>query len=184
MKKRHKSLLGHLLQAGVFGLALIGASAGTMAQRGSMAESGKPAAHAGQQPINNLPNPYFTERNFGTLPDGRTWGSVSAINVDIDGVHIWAGDRCGTNQCATTPEINPIVKLDPNGRVVEQFGAGQILWPHGVDVDGEGNIWIADARIATERELMINPAAANIGSSIPKFSPAGELLLTIGTPGK
>ena len=38
--------------------------------------------------------------------------------------------------------------------------------------------------VATERELMINPAAANIGSSILKFSPDGELLLTIGTPGK
>ena len=82
------------------------------------------------------------------------------------------------------PEINPIVKLDPNGRVVAQFGAGQILWPHGMDVDHEGNIWIADARVATERELMINPAAANIGSSILKFSPDGELLLTIGTPGE
>ena len=93
MKKGHKSQIGHLIQAVVFGLVLITASAGTMAQRGSMAESGKPAAHAGQQPINNLPNPYVTERNFGTLPDGRTWGSVSAINVDIDGVHIWWVDR-------------------------------------------------------------------------------------------
>ena len=184
MKRQNRIRAATLALTSFFGIAVTLISPGAMAQRGSMAESGKPLAHAGQQPINNLPNPYVTERNFGTLPDGRSWGSVSAINVDIDGVHIWAGDRCGTNQCATTPDIDPIVKLDPNGRVVSQFGAGQILWPHGMDVDHEGNIWIADARIANERELLINPAAANIGSSVLKFSPDGELLLTIGTPGE
>ena len=184
MIRRKKSGTRILVKTGIAGLILAVLSAGAMAQRGSMAESGKPAAHAGQQPINNLPNPYLTERNFGSLPDGRSWGSVSAMNVDIDGVHIWVGDRCGTNQCATTPDINPIVKLDPNGRVVAEFGAGQILWPHGMDVDREGNIWIADARVANDNEISQNPAAANIGSSVMKFSPDGELLMTIGTPGE
>jgi hypothetical protein len=186
MNKITKRTSQLFLKAGIAGLLLTVATASAMAQmtRGSMAESGKPAAHAGQQPINNLPNPYVTERNFGSLPDGRRWGSVSAINVDIDGVHIWAGDRCGDNACAITPDINPIVKLDPNGRVVDQFGAGQILWPHGMDVDSQGNIWIADARVANQNELRENPAAANIGSAVLKFSPDGDLLMTIGTPGE
>ena len=114
MNRIKNSGSGLLVKTGLAGLVLAVVSASAMAQMtaGSMAESGKPAAHAGQQPINNLPNPYLTERNFGSLPDVRSWGSVSAINVDIDGVHIWVGDRCGTNQCATTPDINPIVKLD------------------------------------------------------------------------
>ncbi|SVD31635.1 uncharacterized protein METZ01_LOCUS384489, partial [marine metagenome] len=56
------------------------------AQRGA---SGPPE-HADVEPVNYLPNPYETVRNWGTLPDGRNWGSVSAINVDIDGRHIWA----------------------------------------------------------------------------------------------
>lgn len=47
-----------------------------------------PPEHAKVTPINNLPNPYETVRNFGTLPDGRKWGSVSAIHVDPDGKHI------------------------------------------------------------------------------------------------
>ncbi|MCG8414590.1 MAG: hypothetical protein MI746_10275 [Pseudomonadales bacterium] len=143
-----------------------------------------PAAHAGQQPINNLPNPYETQRDFGTLPNARNWGSVSAINVDIDGVHIWAGDRCGVNSCALFPEIDPIVKLDPSGRVVASLGGGQILWPHGMDVDAEGNIWIADARLANSAEAEANPASRNIGSAVLKFSPEGELLMVIGTPGE
>ena len=43
------------------------------------------------------------------------------------------------------------------------LGAGQIIWPHGMDVDAEGNIWVADTRLANERELQDNPAARNHG---------------------
>lgn len=170
-----------ILQTAIASLSLTMMAGTAMAQgqRGAI----QPAAHASVEPINNLPNPYETQRNFGTLPDGRTWGSVSAVHVDNDGIHIWAGDRCGTNSCATTPDIDPMVKLDPNGNVVQSFGAGQILWPHGMDIDDEGNIWVVDARVATAAEIQQNPAAANIGSSVMKFSPAGELLMTIGTPG-
>ncbi|GAB5501082.1 MAG: hypothetical protein PsegKO_33930 [Pseudohongiellaceae bacterium] len=151
----------------------------TLAQPGAV----QPAAHAGQQPVNNLPNPYETDRNWGTLPNGRSWGSVSAVNIDVDGIHVWAGDRCGSNSCATS-DVDPMVKLDPNGRVVASLGAGQIIWPHGMDVDAEGNVWVADARLANDRELAANPDAANHGSAVLKFSPDGELLLVIGTPGE
>lgn len=156
------------------------APAAVQAQRGATG----PAEHAMVEPINARPNPYETQRNWGHLPDGRTWGSVSAVHVANDGRHIYAGDRCGTNSCAATPDIDPIVKLDPYGNVVQAFGAGQIAWPHGMEVDGEGNIWIADARVANEREIEANPAAANLGSAVLKFSPEGELLMTIGTPGE
>ncbi|MED5199608.1 MAG: hypothetical protein VYB51_07340, partial [Gemmatimonadota bacterium] len=50
-----------------------------------------PPEQGSVEPVNLLPNPYETIRDFGTLPDGRSWGSVSAVNVDIDGIHIWAG---------------------------------------------------------------------------------------------
>jgi hypothetical protein len=178
MRKNAEFRARLLLGAGLAGVVISLFSGSALAQRGAL----QPAAHAGQQPINHLPNPYETQRNFGTLPDGRNWGSVSAVNIDIDGVHVWAGDRCGTNSCATS-DVDPMVKLDPSGRVVASFGAGQIIWPHGMDVDSEGNIWVADARLANERELEENPAARNHGSAVLKFSPEGELLLTIGTPG-
>ena len=142
-----------------------------------------PPEHAKVTPINNLPNPYETVRNWGTLPDGRKWGSVSAIHVDPDGRHIWAGDRCGTNSCAGST-VNPIVKLDPGGKVVHSFGAGQILWPHGMDVDKQGNVWIADARSATPGELKQFPDAKGKGHTVIKFSPQGKVLLTLGTPGE
>ena len=142
-----------------------------------------PPEHAAVEPVNDRPNPYETLRDWGTLPDGRTWGSVSAVNVDVDGVHIWAGDRCGTNSCAES-DVDPIVKLDPDGNVVQSFGAGLITWPHGMDIDSEGNVWIADARSPNARELERTPNAPLNGHQVVKFSPEGEVLLVLGTPGE
>jgi hypothetical protein len=51
-------------------------------------------------PINNAPNPYKTVENFFKLPEGRTWGSISTVEPDIDGTSIWIADRCGANSCA------------------------------------------------------------------------------------
>src|SRR5205814_1522158 len=65
-----------------------------------------PTASAGQVgqgsgvPTNNLPNPYRTIANYFTLPDGREWGSTSAVEIDKDGRSIWVAERCGSNSCA------------------------------------------------------------------------------------
>jgi sugar lactone lactonase YvrE len=144
--------------------------------------SAQAAQGSGIEPVNYLPNPYETVRDWGTLPGGRDWGSVSAIHVDIDGRHIWAGDRCGANSCAGS-NVDPIVKLDAQGNVVASFGAGLILWPHGMHVDRDGNVWVVDARAANNSEREQYPESANLGHSVIKFSPQGEVLLTIGTPG-
>ena len=166
------------LAAALAGALLLSAGA-ALAQPGS---SG-PAEHADVEPVNNLPNPYETVRDWGTLPDGRSWGSVSAVNVDVDGRHVWAGDRCGVNSCAES-DVDPIVKLDPDGNVVESFGAGLITWPHGIDVDAEGNVWVADARAPNARELERTPDAPRNGHQVVKFSPEGEVLMVLGTPGE
>ena len=78
-----------------------------------------PPEQASVKPVNFLPNPYETVRNFGPLPNGRKWGSVSAVDVDPDGRSIWAADRCGTNSCAGS-NVDPIIKFDSN-KVVSDF---------------------------------------------------------------
>ena len=142
-----------------------------------------PPEQANVKPVNFLPNPYETVRNFGTLPNGRKWGSVSAVDIDADGKSVWAADRCGTNSCAGS-NVDPIVKFDPQGNVLKAFGAGQILWPHGMDVDKQGNVWVVDARIPTADELKKFPDWAKKGNSVTKFSPDGKVLLVLGTPGE
>jgi DNA-binding beta-propeller fold protein YncE len=125
------------------------------------------------QAQNNAPNPYSTVPGvWAELPDGRTWGSTSAVAVSPDGETIWAIDRCGANACP--PEYNQdiVFQFDKEGNILTRFGAGLIVWPHGIDVDQQGNVWVADARGDEGR-----------GHQILKFSPQGEVLMRLGTAG-
>ena len=169
------------LSIALAGTVLVSLIAGTVWAQPRSGYSAPPE-QASVKPINNLPNPYETVRNFGVLPNGRKWGSVSAVNVDADGKHVWAGDRCGTNSCAGS-DVDPIVKLDSDGKFVTAFGKGLMIWPHGMDVDRQGNVWVADGRSATADELKKFPNAAGKGHTVIKFSPEGKVLMTIGTPG-
>lgn len=123
------------------------------------------------KPLNDLPNPYHSEDGWAQLPDGREWGSTAGADIDPDGVHLWAIDRCGGNSCADS-DLDPILKIDPTGRVVTSFGGGMLLFPHGLHVDREGNVWVTDAQGTSGR-----------GHVVLKFSPEGEHLMTLGTPG-
>lgn len=147
------------------------------------ASVGSTDAQKGTVPVNYLPNPYETVRNWGQLPDGRSWGSTSAVHVDRDGRHIWVAERCGANTCAGST-VAPILKFDPSGRVVTAFGAGMFIWPHGIHVDRDGNVWVTDARAATAEELQKFPDAKGKGHRIVKFSPQGQVLMTLGEAGE
>ena len=65
------------------------------------------------EPINNRPNPYSAIDNWVELPDNRNWGSTAGVDIDPDGRHLWAIDRCGENSCAGS-NLDPILKIDPN----------------------------------------------------------------------
>lgn len=151
-----------------------------------------PVLLAAQQPastpINDRPNPYRTVEGWAKLPEGRVWGSTSAVAIDKDGVSVWVGERCAANDCAGS-DLDPILKFDANGNLVKSFGRGLIAWPHGMTVDFEGNIWVTDARdnraalrAAAERGERVDSAQI-YGHQIHKFSPEGELLMTLGARG-
>ena len=59
------------------------------------------------EPVNVAPNPYATVSEFFRLPDGRTWGSTSAVEVDKDGKSVWVAERCGANSCRPCNESDP-----------------------------------------------------------------------------
>ena len=152
------------------------------------------SAQADMAPTNNLPNPYRTIEGWANMPAGRSWGSSSAVEVDIDGVSIWVAERCGGNAgaCTRNPDVDPVMKFDADGNMVISFGAGMINWPHGIDVDHEGNVWVVDGRDNRVGGRRGRGAAAApppqqpddiYGHRVIKFSPTGQVLMTLGRRG-
>ena len=130
-----------------------------------------------------LPNPYRAVDDWAQLPGGRQMGAVGGVAVDPDGKHIWAVIRCDAteperfgNECLDS-DLDSVLKFGPDGDVVESFGGGMFIWPHGIDVDPDGNVWVTDA-VSAER----TPEGTR-GHQVIKFSPEGEVLMTLGTPG-
>jgi hypothetical protein len=92
------------------------------------------------QPTNDLPNPYQTIAPWGKLPEGRSWGALSAVTIDNDGQSVWVADRCGANpetppgasafqydSCAGST-LPPVLKFDSAGNVVKSFGARMFIF--------------------------------------------------------
>ena len=133
-------------------------------------------------PTNGAPNPYRTIEGWARLPEGRTWGSTSAVDIDRDGTSIWVAERCGTNSCQGSM-LPPVLKFDAAGTLVRAFGAGLLVSPHGITVDAEGNVWVTDCTCTRAAPGAATDTGAPRGHQIFKFSPDGVLLMTLGTPG-
>jgi sugar lactone lactonase YvrE len=139
-----------------------------------------PAGSQGNdQPVNDLPNPYRTVEGWAKLPAGRTWGATSAVDIDRDGKSTWVAERCGANSCADS-NLPVVLKFDASGKLVKSFGAGMFVFPHGIHVDRQGNVWVVDS-------IPLGAAAASLppgkGHIVVKFSPEGKVLLTLGKAG-
>ena len=148
--------------------------------------SAAPAAVGNPITGQGLPNPApNVTRNWGQLPAGRTWGTTAGIDIDpLDG-NVWAYERCGAGaaggagggpvDCETNP-VDPIFKFDRNtGAVLANFGKGVMVTPHGISVDKDGNVWVAD---------FSGNKAGTRGHQVHKFSPQGRKLLSLGIAGK
>jgi DNA-binding beta-propeller fold protein YncE len=149
--------------------------------------AGQLDAQRTQTPTNDLPNPYRTITGWAVLPDGRAWGSTSAVDIDPDGTSIWVAERCGANTCAGSM-LDPVLRFDASGKLVKSFGAGLLVSPHGIAVDHEGNVWVTDcactgARGRDARGATTASDTTPKGHQIFKFCPEGKLLLGLGTPG-
>jgi len=133
-----------------------------------------------------LPNPApKVIRNWGQLPSGRTWGTSAGVDIDPRDGHVWAYERCGAGAAGgaggggvtcETNLVDPIFKFDRRtGAVLANFGRGVMVTPHGIHVDAQGNVWIAD---------FAGNQAGTKGHQVHKFSPKGEKLLSLGIAGK
>src|SRR6266581_9275074 len=99
---------------------------------------------------------------WARLPGGREMGPPASVHVDVDGESIWAFIRCDEtspvpaarggrfgldcmNPDGTLKPHDTIYKFDAKGNVIKSFGARMFIWPHGLHVDRDGNIWATDA---------------------------------------
>jgi DNA-binding beta-propeller fold protein YncE len=81
-------------------------------------------------------------------------GAISSVAVNGKGTiyEIQRGDKA-----------DPVVVLDPNGKVVRSWGKSDFKIPHSIRIDPAGNIWTVDAA----------------SSTVIKYSPLGTKLMTI-----
>jgi DNA-binding beta-propeller fold protein YncE len=138
------------------------------------------------QPVNSGANPYRVIRDWAQLNvEGRPWGGSNGVAIDRDGRSVWAVDRCspGTAPGCLGSKADPVHHFDESGKEIRSFGGGMFVWPHGIHVDRDGNVWVADARAASPEELKKFPGEDNKGSVVVKFSPEGKVLMTLGKQG-
>ena len=103
----------------------------------------------------NLAAGYAVDPAWPKRPDGLKWRYMTGIAVDSDD-QIW-----------TLNALDPPVQVyNQRGELVTSWGTGLFKSPHFIRIDREGNVWAADYG----RHI------------VRKFSPAGEVLLTLGVP--
>ena len=151
-----------------------------------------PAAtqHSGAQPSGAPASSYCLAPDWPNLPDDIELGQAAGLGIDSRGVvyvfhrggrswdtvpslaaraqALWAG-LFGAGSDIETIAQDTILALDPRtGELLASFGAGRFRIPHGLTLDGGNNIWVTDVGL----------------HQVFKFSPNGELLLTLGEAGQ
>ncbi len=112
-------------------------------------------------------NPYRIVENWPTLNPGMEWAATINLLPDDTG-GTWMLFR-------SEPPINYI---NADGQITKSFGEGVIDTAHGFCMDGDGNLWAGDSG-----PFRASPESAGRGFQLHKFSPDGELLLSLGQAG-
>jgi len=100
---------------------------------------------------------YEVAEGWGKLPQGWTWGWIPAVACDSqDRVFVYSRSE------------HPLVIFDRDGNFLDSWGEDVIKDAHGIYIDAEDNVY------CTERET----------HCVFKFNRHGELVMTLGTPGR
>ncbi len=98
---------------------------------------------------------YTVQEEWWTLPEGWEFGWIPAVAVDSqDRVYVYSRSE------------HPMVVFDRDGNFIDAWGDDILKDAHGIFIDADDNIY------CTERDTHV----------MRKFTTAGELLMTLGTP--
>jgi sugar lactone lactonase YvrE len=130
----------------------------------------------------------------------ESWGPVPHDPAPVKDYTVWNKDlfweigrvavnRTGDRLYAFRRSDPPILQIDPaTGKILKEFGHGMFVWPHGMYIDKDNNLWVTDATVSNADPNLakqLKPAvAAGYGHQVFKFSPEGKVLLTLGTKGQ
>jgi hypothetical protein len=108
---------------------------------------------------------YQLVENWAQLPQGMQWGVMSAVDIDSKGT-IYAFKRSEPGEKAGEMS-SMVMEIDPHGKFLRSWGEHTFSSAHGLRVLRDGFIWITD----------------KTGDQVFKYSPDGELLMTLGKKG-
>ncbi len=101
---------------------------------------------------------YHADDSCIRLPDGMKLGEAVGVAVDSrDRLYVF--NRGGTQ---------PVIVFDRDGNFVQMWGADQFVRPHGIFIGPDDSVYLTDDQDHTVR----------------KFTPDGELLMTLGISGE
>jgi sugar lactone lactonase YvrE len=90
-------------------------------------------------------------------PPGWSLGEVAGVAVDSrDWLYVFHRGS------------HPVAVFDETGWLQHAWGDGLFQRPHGITIDRDDNLWLTD----------------DLGHAVYKFTPRGQHLLTLGTPGR
>ncbi len=99
---------------------------------------------------------YAVVEGWGKLPPGYHFQEASSVAVDAkDNVYVFCRGE------------HPVIVFDREGNFLRSWGEGMFKRPHSVIIGPEEEIWLVD----------------DAGHAIYKCTPAGKVVLTLGTPG-
>ncbi|MDA1092370.1 MAG: peptidyl-alpha-hydroxyglycine alpha-amidating lyase family protein [Acidobacteria bacterium] len=115
-------------------------------------------ALAGPAPAQTPGSAYRVVDNWAQFPDGVTaWSSATGVDIDSKG-NIYVFHR---------NESMPIMAFDRHGTFLRSWGQGLFKTTHFLRTDRDDNVWVTDRG----------------DHQVFKFSPTGELLMTLGKKG-
>jgi len=100
---------------------------------------------------------YEPDPHWHKLPPGYSWPEVAGVAVDSrDRVFVFNRGE------------HPVIVFDRGGNFLLSWGEGLFTRPHGITIGPDDVVYCTD----------------DLGHCVRKFTPDGQLLMTLGTPGK